>query len=548
MILLWLALVQDNPAATAKPREEKWMKKHDELVALAKKGDVDVLFLGDSITEGWKYHGKKLWEKEYAPRKAANFGISGDSTQHVLWRLRNGELDGITPRAVVLMIGTNNMGSHSADQIAGGVEAIVKELRAKLPKVKILLLAIFPRGEKPGEIREKIAKTNEKIRNLGDVWIDLTERFVGDGGVISKDVMPDFLHLSAKGYEIWADGIRDGLADLVQEWTRVDSPNDGSKTGALWFDDAKIGYLGRGESADGGGLYRTKDGGATWEAMPEFQRIRVNDVRRGPDGRLYVAGWNMDTNGTVWVVDEKDFKPKELLRAGNDVWTRVGQAETIAIADDGQAMVDSLTGVTFAYRAAGGDFVEGRTFMEESLGNPDAAGWQVRRIVSFGNRFYACGSLINEPAMVFLPSKNPKATFHFTRLELQSANEDGELMDMHVWSGERAIVAGICQTTKAPLAYLGTGDLYKKESWKRIDFGVSYRAWIRKIAVSGDTIVAVGDKVPTAQGGFILKSADGGKTWKDITPASKVGAFSNVWRFENGSMIVAASGELWILK
>ena len=216
MASIGLAIVQDNPAATAKPRDEKWVKRHDELVERAKKGEVDVMFLGDSITEGWKYNGKKLWEKEYAPLKAANFGISGDSTQHVLWRLRNGELEGITPRAVVLMIGTNNVGAHSADQIAGGVEAIVKELRAKLPKVKILLLAIFPRGEKPGTARETIAKVNEKIKALGDAWVDLTEKFVGDGGVISKEIMPDFLHLSAKGYEIWADGIREELAKLLK--------------------------------------------------------------------------------------------------------------------------------------------------------------------------------------------------------------------------------------------------------------------------------------------------------------------------------------------
>lgn len=217
MTLILLLLLQENPAATPKPRDEKWMKKHDANVEVAKKGGADVLFLGDSITEGWKYGGaKKVWEKEYAPLKAANFGISGDSTHHVLWRLQNGELDGIAPRVVVLMIGTNNMGMHSPDQIAGGVEAIIKELKKKLPNVKVLLLAIFPRGEKPGEIREKVAKTNEKIKSMGDAWIDLTEQFVGEDGAISKEIMPDFLHLSAKGYEIWADGIREELKKLLR--------------------------------------------------------------------------------------------------------------------------------------------------------------------------------------------------------------------------------------------------------------------------------------------------------------------------------------------
>lgn len=342
------------------------------------------------------------------------------------------------------------------------------------------------------------------------------------------------------------------LIALAQEgWTEVENPCGGSRTAALWFDDRKTGYLGRGEAQEGKGLFRTKDGGRTWEAMPAFAKTRVNDIRRGPDGRLYGAGWNTESNCSAWVVEEKGFEPRKLFQPGDSVWTAVTQGENVAVTDDGQVFVDSLTGVTFAYRASGGEFVEGRSFLQEALADPEAPGWQVRRVVAYGGRFYACGSLINEPAMVFLPSKDPKATFHLTRLELQPSNEDGELMDLHLWSAKRAIVVGTCQTTHAMLAYLADGDLHDRKSWKRVDFaasGIAFDGWIRSISVQGETVVAVGEKVPTAQGGFVLVSEDGGTTWKNRTPTKrKVGPLSKVWLFENGDRVVAGGGgEMWI--
>src|SRR5437763_1380897 len=150
---------EKNPAATPSPRKGKdgqpepgWMKRHEAFVETAKNGGVDVAFFGDSITAGWAGRGgKATWEKEFAPLKAANFGIGGDRTEHVLWRIQNGELDGITPKVIMLMIGTNNSGgnTYSAEDIADGVKAIVGEIKKRSPQTKVLLLAIFPRGEKP---------------------------------------------------------------------------------------------------------------------------------------------------------------------------------------------------------------------------------------------------------------------------------------------------------------------------------------------------------------------------------------------------------------
>src|SRR5262245_61222819 len=133
-----------NDAVFPAPRKDKgWTTRHDRFVERAKKGEVDLLFLGDSITQGWENAGKEQWKKAFDPLKAANFGISGDRTQHVLWRITEGkELEGIQPKAVVLMIGTNNMGSNTAEQIAEGITAIVKELRNQRPHAKVLLLGV----------------------------------------------------------------------------------------------------------------------------------------------------------------------------------------------------------------------------------------------------------------------------------------------------------------------------------------------------------------------------------------------------------------------
>ncbi len=202
------------------PRSGDPMKSHERFLERAKAGNIDLLFLGDSITAGWNGGGKEVWQRYYGPRNAANFGIGGDRTQHVLWRIENGELDGITPKVVVLMIGTNNSGANSADEIADGIRAIVKKLREKLPDAKILLLGVFPRGPKPNPGREKLSEVNEKIASLGDgkmvTYLDIGKNFLNEDGTISKEIMPDFLHLSPKGYQIWADAIEPTLSKMLE--------------------------------------------------------------------------------------------------------------------------------------------------------------------------------------------------------------------------------------------------------------------------------------------------------------------------------------------
>ena len=189
-----------------------------------KKGNVDLLMIGDSITHSWEDGGKEVWKKYYEKRNAVNLGIGGDCTQHVLWRLENGNIDGISPKLAVIMIGTNNAGNihGSAEEIVAGVKAIVEKLREKLPQTKILVLGIFPRGaDDKDPIRQVNMKANEGIAKLADgkavFYLDIGEKFLGPDHTLPKDVMPDLLHPNAKGYQIWAEAMEPEVAKLMGE-------------------------------------------------------------------------------------------------------------------------------------------------------------------------------------------------------------------------------------------------------------------------------------------------------------------------------------------
>lgn len=210
---------KENPAAKSLNRDNP---RHKQFLKIVEKGEGDVIFLGDSITQGWEGAGKKVWETNFAPLKAVNLGISGDQTGHVIWRITEGkELEPIKPKAAVIMIGTNNMGQHSAEQIAGGVKTIVETLRKQKPDMKILVLGIFPRSPKADDkVRDKIKTCNAIIAKLADdksvFYKDIGEKFLTTDGTLEKKIMPDFLHLSTEGYEIWAANIKDELAKLLK--------------------------------------------------------------------------------------------------------------------------------------------------------------------------------------------------------------------------------------------------------------------------------------------------------------------------------------------
>lgn len=221
--ILFAADPPSHSAVDPVPREGGWMKRHESFnqKVQANQGNIDLVFIGDSITHGWEGRGKEVWEQYYAHRKPLNLGIGGDRTQHVLWRLEHGNIDGIQPKVAVVMIGTNNSGDdrNSAAEMVDGVTAVVEKLRSKLPETKILLLAIFPRGESFNNQRGKILQVNQVLRKLHDnenvFFLDIGHRFMGEDGVIPKAIMPDFLHFSTAGYGVWAQTIERKLASLL---------------------------------------------------------------------------------------------------------------------------------------------------------------------------------------------------------------------------------------------------------------------------------------------------------------------------------------------
>lgn len=201
-----------------------WVERHNAILELNKPGasTAQVVLIGDSITHFWggepkatRVAGAASWEKFLAPHKPINLGFGWDRTENVLWRLRHGEIAGLRPKAYVVLIGTNNFQTNSVAETVDGIEEVCLEIRRRSPGAKLLLLGILPRGESPNELRNKAADANAllktRVAKLADKYLDLTDRYVGPGGRISKAIMSDFLHPTEKGYEIMGQAIDETL-------------------------------------------------------------------------------------------------------------------------------------------------------------------------------------------------------------------------------------------------------------------------------------------------------------------------------------------------
>jgi lysophospholipase L1-like esterase len=221
--LLMLRPPRLNVAATYTQTLQRMGPRHEGFVETAKKGNIDVLLHGDSITDWWVQGdaNKAMFDKYFGGMKTANFAVAGDTTQGVLWGLKNGEGQGFQPKAVMLMIGTNNAGGSSAEEIAEGIGAVVLEMRNDFPNAKILLLAIFPRSVPADSVRDKIAEVNKIIAKLDDqrhvFYLDIGAKFLDEKGYFLQDAFrPDNLHPQAKGYDIWGAAVKDKLAEWMK--------------------------------------------------------------------------------------------------------------------------------------------------------------------------------------------------------------------------------------------------------------------------------------------------------------------------------------------
>ena len=213
---------QPRTAANAVTPNDRNPKRHEEFMALKAKGPIDLLFLGDSITDFWPSRGADSWAK-FAPGHPADFGVSGERTEDVLWRITHGELDGLHPKVVVLMLGTNNIGQHADEQPAwtvAGMRKVVDTIEEKLPASKILLLAIFPRGDKDSSERHRNDEVNAGLAKFADGdkvrYLDIGHVFVDENDEIPRDVMPDRLHPAAKGYDLWYDAMEPTLGEMMK--------------------------------------------------------------------------------------------------------------------------------------------------------------------------------------------------------------------------------------------------------------------------------------------------------------------------------------------
>ncbi|GJJ04417.1 hypothetical protein RugamoR64_49550 [Duganella rhizosphaerae] len=198
----------------------RWHQMLDEQVNRAAQGDIDVMFVGDSLTEMWP---KAQWEANFGGMKAANFGIGGDHTGNVLWRLQQPAIAGVKPKLVVLMIGVNNINlcNEQPQQVFAGIEAVVARLRAQYPAARILLNAVLPEGRTPDEDgRQRVLALNRMVQTLGDdrtvFFHDYGARFVAPDGTLSAALQPDFLHMSEQGYKVFAAAMRPDIEALLK--------------------------------------------------------------------------------------------------------------------------------------------------------------------------------------------------------------------------------------------------------------------------------------------------------------------------------------------
>jgi len=202
-----------------------WMPRHKAVLHRVARGNVDLLMVGDSITRNWdNSSGRAVWNKYYETRNALNIGFGGDRTEHVLWRLQNGEIENISPKLAIVMIGTNNSNGdeYTAEQIADGIRAIVCTLRTKLPETNVLILEIFPRGDGLNVTqRAKNDAASQLASKLADgkmiFFLDINKAFLNEEGVLTRGVMPDLLHPKEKGYALWAAAMEPTIAELMGE-------------------------------------------------------------------------------------------------------------------------------------------------------------------------------------------------------------------------------------------------------------------------------------------------------------------------------------------
>jgi lysophospholipase L1-like esterase len=210
-----------HAAVVPASRPAGWMVRHNAILERIKKGNVRMIFVGNSLTQRWENAGIQVWNKYYATRNAVNMGFDGDRTQHVLWRLDHGEIDNISPKLAVVMIGSNHVNGYTVEEISDGIKAVCCRIRTKLPGTKILLLGILPRGDDASAAAAyRLNKASEEASRIADnrmiYYLNISEKFLDKDGNISGELMTaDKVHLTPKGYQALADAMEPTISKII---------------------------------------------------------------------------------------------------------------------------------------------------------------------------------------------------------------------------------------------------------------------------------------------------------------------------------------------
>lgn len=218
----------ENTAAEPAPKLHLgWLERDFKLSWQARARHPELIVVGDSIVERFEQAGRPVWDRYYAPRNALNLGIGGDRTEQVLWRLEHGNLAHIDPKLAIVMIGQNNGGHNTAAEIAEGIGAVVRTLEDRLPHARILLLAIFPRGQSYNPERAVLAEASVRASHLADnrrvFYLDVDRIFLRPDGSIPAALMADYEHPTALGFERWAEAMEPTVAELMGDQPRAGS-------------------------------------------------------------------------------------------------------------------------------------------------------------------------------------------------------------------------------------------------------------------------------------------------------------------------------------
>ncbi len=329
-------------------KDDWWVKRHAENVEQMSKGDIDLLMIGDSITHGWEGGGKNYWDMYYSFRKPINLGFSGDRTENVLWRLDHLPLDKISPKAAMIMIGTNNVGHDSTNpkETSEGIKAIVNRLQKAYPEMRILVLNVFPRDNKPdGKYRKLVDEINsylpDALKNEKNVaLLDINKKFLETDGTLSPEIMPDFLHPNTAGYGIWARTVDPILSKLLGEKNPATEPS--SLMGVEWWKERHEANVAQMEKGNVGLLMIGDSITHGWDGQKElwdktFGKYHPINLGFGGDQTQHVL-WRLDNLPTEKVAP----KVAEIMIGTNNVGSPAHKNSPFQVAVGIRAIVEKL--------------------------------------------------------------------------------------------------------------------------------------------------------------------------------------------------------------